>query len=125
MKYINKVTWFEISVSDLARAIKFYQSIFSIKIQELNFGQLSMGLFPDGQTELGAAGALIQHEKYTPSENGTLIYISCTDVQEPLDRVEAAGGKIYQPKKQISAEFGFTAVFIDTEGNRIGLRSFK
>jgi hypothetical protein len=37
--------------------------------------------------------------------------------------VEAAGGKIMVPKTQISEEYGYMAVIIDTEGNRIGLHS--
>jgi predicted enzyme related to lactoylglutathione lyase len=32
----------------------------------------------------------------------------------------AAGGQIIVPKTEISPEYGFMAVFIDTEGNRIG-----
>ena len=45
------------------------------------------------------------------------------DVQNELDRIEAAGGTIYQPKTQISEEYGFMGVFIDTEGNRVALHS--
>ena len=40
-----------------------------------------------------------------------------------MNRVEAAGGKIMVPKTQISPDYGYMAVFIDTEGNRIGLHS--
>jgi hypothetical protein len=40
-----------------------------------------------------------------------------------LDRIESAGGKIYQPKTKISDEHGFMGVFIDTEGNRVALHS--
>ncbi|MBK8079231.1 MAG: hypothetical protein IPK25_02415 [Saprospiraceae bacterium] len=45
------------------------------------------------------------------------------DVQIILDRVETTGGKIMVPKTQISLEYGCMAVFIDTEGNRIGLHN--
>jgi hypothetical protein len=37
--------------------------------------------------------------------------------------VEAAGGKILVPKTEISPDYGFMAVFLDTEGNRIALHS--
>ena len=40
-----------------------------------------------------------------------------------MNRVEAAGGKIVQPKTQISPDIGFMALFIDCEGNRIALHS--
>ena len=39
-------------------------------------------------------------------------------------RIEAAGGKVVQPKMNIG-EFGFISIFIDTEGNTIGLHSRK
>ena len=39
------------------------------------------------------------------------------------DRVEAAGGKRIVPKKLIAPEIGYSAVFEDTEGNRIALHS--
>ena len=45
------------------------------------------------------------------------------DVQTILDRVEAAGGKILVSKTEISPEHGYMGVFVDTEGNRIGLHS--
>jgi len=46
-------------------------------------------------------------------------------VQNELDRIEAAGGKIYQEKTMISEEHGYMGVFIDTEGNRVALHSTK
>jgi predicted enzyme related to lactoylglutathione lyase len=53
-----------------------------------------------------------------------LIYLNGNpDVQNVLDKVEAAGGKIVVPKTQISPEYGYMAVFIDTEGNRVALHS--
>jgi hypothetical protein len=44
-------------------------------------------------------------------------------VQIVVDRIEAAGGTIILPKTEISPEYGYMAVFLDTEGNRIALHS--
>jgi predicted enzyme related to lactoylglutathione lyase len=44
-------------------------------------------------------------------------------VQIILDKVQAAGGKVIVPKTEISPEYGYMGVFLDTEGNRIGLHS--
>lgn len=52
-----------------------------------------------------------------------MLYFNSMDVQNELDRIEPNGGKIMQPKTQISKEIGFMAVFLDTEGNRIALHS--
>jgi len=55
---------------------------------------------------------------------GPLIYLNANpDVQQVLDKVEAAGGKVMVPKTQISPEYGYMAVMVDTEGNRIALHS--
>lgn len=117
------VTWFEIPAADLARAKKFYDTIFQINIQVLDLGGLKMGLFP--YAEIGAA--LCEHEAYCPSEtHGVLVYLEANpDLNEVLHRVEAGGGKVLRPKTQISPESGYMALFVDTEGNRLALRSDK
>ncbi|MAB48820.1 MAG: glyoxalase [Flavobacteriaceae bacterium] len=117
------VGWFEIPVSDMARAKKFYETVFKVEVKDVDFGGLKMGWFPDNNGAYGATGTLIQQESYIPSQEGTLVYFMSEDVQNELDRIEAAGGKIYQPKTKISDEHGFMGVFIDTEGNRVALHS--
>ena len=117
------VAWFEIPVSKMSRAKTFYETVFKIDIKEVDFGGLQMGWFPNNNGGLGATGTLIKQESYIPSQEGTLVYFMSKDVQIELDRVEEAGGKIYQPKTKISDEHGFMGVFIDTEGNRVALHS--
>lgn len=119
----NMVVWFEIPVSDMERAKKFYETVFKIDINIVDFGGLLMGWFPDRGEVNGARGTLIKQESYIPSQEGTLVYFGCDDVQNELDRVKKAGGKIYQAKTEISPEHGFMGVFIDTEGNRVALHS--
>ncbi|MFL1012952.1 VOC family protein [Flavisericum labens] len=121
----NMVGWFEIPVSDMDRAKAFYEMVFNVKIDIHDFGGMLMGWFPFAEGKEGAAGTLIKQESYIPSEEGTLVYFICDDVQIELDRIEGAGGKIYQPKTQISPEHGYMGVFIDTEGNRVALHSQK
>lgn len=75
-------------------------------------------------TQVG--GALVDSGGFhKPSgTDGPLIYLNGNpDVQNVLDKVEVAGGKILVPKTEISTEYGYMAVIIDTEGNRIGLHS--
>jgi uncharacterized protein len=70
-------------------------------------------------------GTVIQTNMHIPSAtHGPLLYLDANpDVQIVLDRVEAAGGQVIVPKTEISEDYGFMAVFIDTEGNRIALHS--
>ena len=98
---------------------------FKIDIKIVDLGGLLMGWFPDRGNVVGAQGTLIKQESYVPSQEGTLVYFISDDVQNELERVESAGGKVYQPKTQISPEHGFMGVFIDSEGNRIALHSNK
>jgi hypothetical protein len=85
-----------------------------------------MRMFPIENQMSGIGGALCHNKDfYKPSStDGPLIYLNGNpDVQNVLDRVEAAGGKVLVPKTQISPEYGHMAVIIDTEGNRIALHS--
>jgi predicted enzyme related to lactoylglutathione lyase len=117
------VGWFEIPVNNMGRAKSFYESVFQIDIKDVEFGGLKMGWFPDNDGAYGATGTLIKQDSYIPSQEGTLIYFMSDNVANELNRVEAAGGKIYQKKTKISDEHGFMGVFIDSEGNRIALHS--
>lgn len=123
----NMVGWFEIPVTDMDRAKKFYDSVFEIDISIHDMNELVMGWFPFAEGKPGAAGSLVKHKDfYFPSDkHGSLVYFSCDDLQVQQDRVEPAGGKVLQPKKEIAPGYGFMAVFIDTEGNRIALHSQK
>jgi len=120
----NAVGWFEIPVSEMERAKKFYDSVFDIEISINEFGGFIMGWFPSDHSKSGATGSLVQHDMYKPSlTDGVLIYFSCKDVANELVRVESSGGEIMQPKTEIGGGHGFMALVKDTEGNRIALHS--
>ncbi len=121
----NMVAWFEIPVTNMDRAQAFYEKVFEVEIGVHDLGELLMGFFPMNEGASGAMGALMKHEGYKPSHEGTLVYFSCEDLQIELDRVESAGGKVMQNKSQISPENGFMGLFEDTEGNRVALHSMK
>ena len=122
----NAISWFEIPATDLERATKFYETIFGIQLIPMDFPNMKMRMFPIDNPMTGIGGALIDSGGFhKPSgTDGVLIYLNGNpDVQNVLNKVEAAGGKIMVPKTEISPEYGYMAVIIDTEGNRIGLHS--
>lgn len=126
MIFKNAISWFEIPTTDLERAQKFYETIFETKLIPLDTPNLKMRMFPIEDPMNGIGGALSYAEGfYKPSTtDGPLIYLNANpDVQTILDRIEKAGGKIIVPKTQISPEYGYMAVFIDSEGNRVALHS--
>jgi predicted enzyme related to lactoylglutathione lyase len=121
----HAIDWFEIPTVDLERACAFYEKIFEFKLQPMTLAnRLRMAMFPVNPAE-SVGGALCHHpEFYTPSQTGTLVYLNADpDLAAVLGRVEKAGGKIVVPKTQISPEYGFMAVFLDSEGNRVALHS--
>ena len=122
---MNAVSWFEIPVSDMQRAMSFYNAVFGFDLKVNLMGELQMAWFPADHTGPGASGSLIKHEAYTPSTEGALVYFACEDVAENISRVEDAGGQVMKEKIQISEEVGFMALALDTEGNRIAFHSVK
>lgn len=125
MAFNNAISWFEIPATDLDRATKFYETIFGIQLQPLDFPNIKMRMFPLAD-QMGVGGAIVDSGGFhKPSAtDGPLIYLNANpDVQLVLDKVEVAGGKIMVPKTEISPEYGSMAVIIDTEGNRIAFHS--
>ena len=124
MIFKNAISWFEIPSTDLDRATKFYETIFDIKLNPLETPEIKMRLFPL-EDRMGVGGAIVYSAGfYIPSStDGPLLYLNANpDVQNVLDKIESAGGKIIVPKTSIG-EYGFMGAFIDTGGNRIALHS--
>jgi len=124
----NVVGWFEIPVTDMERAISFYETVFAFKLSRQQMGPSDMAWFPMVEGGIGAAGSLICFpEAYKPSEEGTVVYFTAFsgDLSDELSRVEKAGGKVLKEKTLITEEIGYYGLFLDTEGNRIAIHSRK
>lgn len=116
------VSIFEIPATDISRAIKFYESILNLDIQAMEFPGVEMGLFPY-ENQL-VTGVIMKGEGYTPSSEGVTLYLNGGEnLQVILDKVEENGGKILIPKTPHADEIGFFAIFLDSEGNKLGLHS--
>ena len=121
----NPVTWFEIYVEDLVRAKAFYESVFNCSlIKEETDGSFEAYRFPGEMPGNGAMGALMKHPMRKPSQEGTMVYFHCDDCQTQLELAKKNGGQIFKTKWSIGSD-GFIAIIGDTEGNAIGLHSFK
>jgi uncharacterized protein len=121
----NPVGWFEVPVTDMARAKKFYGAVLGTKFEKMPMPGMEMESFADSDMEAaGAGGALIKSEQAKPAQTGTVVYFSCDEVTAALQRVEKAGGKTVMPRTSIG-EYGFIGGFVDTEGNKLFLHSAK
>ena len=121
----HAINWFEIPVSDFDRAKKFYETIFDYQMPENRMGPARMGFLLYDFQNGGRGGAIVHNpEFYTPSKNGTLVYLNCDpDLSVVLDKVTASGGKVLQEKTSIGANLGYWAMIVDSEGNRVALHS--
>ncbi len=121
----NSINWFEIPVTDFARAKKFYETLFGMEIMEMPHPVYKYGMLPADMQNGGVGGGIVQGEGFVPSARGTLIYLNGgEDLSIPLAKIEKAGGKIILSKTSIGGN-GFMAHFIDTEGNKVALHSMK
>jgi predicted enzyme related to lactoylglutathione lyase len=112
----------EIPTTDFTRAVNFYQAILSVSVQEVNMGEVQMGILSGNDENLSVA--LLKGDDYKPAANGVIVYLNAgKDLQPALDKVEPNGGKILVPKTIISPEMGYFALFLDSEGNKVGLHS--
>lgn len=116
------ISIFEIPATDISRAVDFYQAILDINIEKMEFPEMQMGIFPyEGQM---VTGVIMKAEGYIPSANGVTIYLNGGDnLQTILDKVAQNGGEIMIPKSLHADESGYYAIFLDSEGNKIGLHS--
>lgn len=122
----NTLNWFELSVSDITRAKKFYETIFGIEMPEQEMMGMKMAFFPADNASGKISGALVQGPMYKPSADGAKVYLNGNpDLSNALSKIEAAGGKVVMPKTKISDDIGHMAFFIDSEGNNVALHSNK
>jgi len=126
---LDKVIFFEIPVDNLARARRFYRTVFDWKMNEI----------PEMHyTQVGTVEADTLGVRGTPKEPGAInggmlerrdsvkspvIYISVKNIDEAAATIEQSGGKVIQPRTPVG-NFGFAAYFRDTEGNVVGLWQF-
>lgn len=118
---MNKlIAFFEIPVTDFKRGISFYENVLGCKLNVCEWETEKMAFFTN---EKGShIGALSYAQDFKPSRNGVLIHFHTDEINNKLKSVVQNGGTVLIPKTKIeSDDFGYFAVFIDSEGNKIGL----
>jgi len=117
----NQFVWVDIPVTDLDRAIDFYSAVLEAQIKREEFPGTSIGMLP--HVGENVSGCLYLTQTTQPSQHGPLVYLNCQDrLDAALEAVEPHGGKILQGKESIGP-YGWRAVIVDSEGNRVALHS--
>ena len=86
------INWFEIPVSDMDRAIKFYEPVMQLALRR---------------------------EKMDCAE--LAVFLHTDNLAATLDRIASAGGECVFGPLELPHGIGTIALFTDSEGNRVGL----
>ena len=113
-------TYFEIPVTDLDRAQRFYADVLGCSLEREEIDGYAMAVFPDSE---GAAanGALACGDVYVPTKQGSLVYLNVASIDAVLERVTALGRTPLLGKQETGGH-GYIAEIEDSEGNRVGLQ---
>jgi len=117
---MNPVSYFEIPVTDLDRAVDFYTAVFGHAFERMNIDGNDMALFPNAEGAPGVSGALAKGDSYVPGTAGARVYFSVTDIPAVLARAVAAGGRVLYPETAVG-NIASVAEIQDSEGNCIAL----
>jgi len=120
------VAFFEIPAADFSRTVNFYETLFAVKLQQMDCGHEKMAFFPEEEGVCPGAISWSSAFSFEPSAQGILVSLNCESITDSIPVIEANGGKILIPKTKIDADSrGYFCVFTDSEGNRVGLYSDK
>jgi predicted enzyme related to lactoylglutathione lyase len=104
--------------------VAFYSAVLGAPVEVRAFGGVPHGFFPadeDGVAGAIIAGPVVAGGDANAGPVGTVLYLNAGDQLEAMvARVAAAGGRVLAPPTPIGPQ-GHIAIFIDSEGNRVGL----
>ena len=127
MSHTNAISWFEIPVTDIDRAQRFYETVIGQPMRRELFPMgdkvYPLALFP--ATGEGAKGCLQSgHDTLQSTTQGSLVYLSCgPSLDAAVARATAAGGSVLKTRVTLPPGMGFFAHVQDLDGNRVGLHA--
>jgi len=120
---MDKVVHFEIPADDIARAQKFYTTVFEWKMNSIpGMGYTILNTTPTGENGMPKEPGAINggmSERQEPVKS-PVITIDVSNIDEALKKIEQNGGKVVRGKEAVG-DMGYAAYFKDSEGNFVGL----
>lgn len=113
--------WAEIPVGDMGRAVQYYEAVLQTELKLCEDGPNPTATFVTGD-EAGVSGHLYPGR---PAQNGEgpTIHLNCPgELEETLDRVKKAGGRVVS--EIVSIPPGRFFYSVDLDGNSIGFFSY-
>lgn len=111
------ISWVEIPAEDFNRAVDFYNNILNLDLKTKESGKEKKAFLPTGE------GVIFSTPGFKPSKDGVIINFDVGNrLDETTDKIKAKGGSIVKPRTKIDTEGdNYFALFIDSEGNKMGL----
>ncbi|WP_034295282.1 VOC family protein [Herbaspirillum sp. RV1423] len=121
----TQINWFEIPITNLARAAKFYETVLDGKLRIATDSDASpMAIFNNAAEE--SCGCLTETQAFKASADGVLVYLDASpSIQKAIEHIVPAGGKVVLDKFELPRQLDYIAHLIDTEGNRIALHAMQ
>ena len=116
----HTLVWMDIPVEDLDRALTFYRHVLNGPLDDYRpDNPMAVIRSPAGSVSC----ALIEKPSETGLGRGPLPYFNCAGrLDQALSQAKLNGGRILQDIQSIEP-YGYRAIVLDSEGNRIALHS--
>lgn len=114
------VSYLEVPVNDIERAVKFYEFVFGVELMREVVDGYPMAHFPTLGGGQGADVTLAQGDVYIPSKSGVIVYFNVPDVDTVMSRAAERGAATLYEKKEVALGT-WVAEFEDSEGNRVAV----
>ena len=107
------VVHWQIDAMDPAQSQRFYADLFDWQVDANNPWNY-------GVVQTGGEGGINGGIGPTQDATGTMFFVQVDDLQAYLDKAERLGGKTIMPPTEIPGAVTM-AMFLDAEGNRVGM----
>ena len=111
------VVWFEVPADDIARAKKFYGSLFDWKFAKIPAAIADYWHIDTGGKNASPDGGLMP--RMHPAQAIT-IYVAVPSIDKAVKKVQKLGGTVCKPKTAVP-HMGYFAICEDTEHNTFAL----
>jgi len=117
---LNKIVHFEIDAEDLERVANFYKGVFDWEFTQWEGPMDYMMINTGTREDPGVGGAVMRRSEREQFKNHTINTIGVDSIDEVMDKIKKAGGRILAPKTAIPG-VGYHCTSLDTEGNVFGV----
>lgn len=116
----NRFVWMDIPVADLDRAIAFYTAVAGVPVHREKMEHFEFAVIEHDQ---GNGGCLVPNPDKISAEHGPLVYLNVEGrLRDAVTQVTAHGGTVTEDVHSIGP-YGFRALIVDSEGNRLALHA--